>query len=298
MHGLAIHEPVIHGRVNPGSLIVRLVVLGLVVMAGLSGCVTPVQRIDKLAEQFGYERTIINSKNFQHIVYYNRPLIHLISKNQRKKPDSSVLHIYLEGDGVPWVRRQIVAADPTPRNPLALRLMAQDNQPSVYIGRPCYFGYSRSDACNPLLWTHERYAPIIVDSMIEVANKIITEQEIQRVRLIGYSGGGVLAMLMADRILKIKSLVTIAANLDIDAWAKYHKYSLLRGSLNPATQPPIKPDIRQWHLLGKEDKNVPPRLVQAVIDRQVGVTKKISFERFDHVCCWTERWPAILSTFR
>jgi len=276
----------------------QVLLLGLVVMTNLLGCATPVQRIDKLAEKFGFEREIIGSEKFQHIVYYNRPFIDLKTKKPITPFDKSLLHIYLEGDGSPWSRRQMVAADPTPRKPLALRLMAKDDQPSVYIGRPCYLGFSQSDACNPLLWTHQRYAQTIVDSMVEVANKIIIKREFHRVRLIGYSGGGVLAMLMADSIPQTDSVVTIAANLDIDAWAKYHDYSLLKGSLNPANQPPLKPEIKQWHLLGKQDKNVPPRLVQAVIDRQVGLTKKISFEGFDHVCCWTERWPAILSTFR
>jgi len=267
--------------------------LGLV----LTACATPGQRVDKLAAKYGFERKIVNSKKFRHVVYFSPSFKEQISKlngNQR----ALSLHVYLEGDGSPWLQRQVVAADPTPRNPLALKLMAQDNQPSVYIGRPCYFGLSRSESCNPLLWTHQRYSQVIVDSIVEVANKIIIEHESERVMLVGYSGGGVLAMLMAENVLQIDAIVTIAANLDIDAWASLHDYSQLEGSINPATQPPLRPEIHQWHLVGKDDKNVPPGLVERLVNKQVGAANLISFDGFNHICCWLEQWPKTLSTFQ
>ena len=263
--------------------------LGLLVLNMLFACASPAQRIDKIADKFGFERKLISSNKFQHVVYFSHSFKKQASKHQS-------LHIYIEGDGLPWLQRQVVAADPTPRNPLALKLMAHDNQSSVYIGRPCYFGFSRSEACNPLLWTHQRYGQVIVDSIVEVANKIIIEQEPQRVILIGYSGGGVLAMLMAEKIQRIDSIITIAANLDIEAWAKLHDYSLLEGSLNPATQAPLRREIQQWHLVGNEDINVPPELVQTVVNKQVGSSKLISFDGFDHICCWSEQWSKILSS--
>ena len=273
--------------------LIQIFLLGLSLIA----CATPGQRVDKLAANYGFERKIVNSKKFQHVVYFNQAFKKHASKLSSSHP-ALFLHVYLEGDGSPWLQRQVVSADPTPRNPLALKLMAQDNQPSVYIGRPCYFGLSQSESCNPLLWTHQRYAQLIVDSIVEVANNIIIEQEPERVMLIGYSGGGVLAMLMADNVLQIDTIVTVAANLDIGAWAILHDYSILEGSLNPATQPPLKSEIHQWHLVGEEDKNVPPGLFQEVINKQVGTTKLISFDGFDHICCWLEQWPKILSTLK
>ncbi len=267
---------------------------GLIVLSLLCGCATPAQRVDKLAVKYGFERAIVDSKNFQHVVYFNPSLSRLESEIQIPDDSTAILHIYLEGDGSPWLRRQTVATDPTPRNPLALTLMAQDNQASVYIGRPCYFGFSHSAACNPLLWTHQRYAQIVVDSISEVANKIIAKYGFERVRLIGYSGGGVIAMLMADHIAQLDSIVTIAANLDIGAWTKHHKYSQLAGSIDPAKQPSLRPEIRQWHLLGEDDENVPPQLVQKVMGKQVGQSEQIHFDGFDHVCCWAEQWPRIM----
>ena len=39
---------------------------------------------------------------------------------------AGALHVYIEGDGTPYVARHDFAADPTPRNPLMLRLMTLD----------------------------------------------------------------------------------------------------------------------------------------------------------------------------
>ena len=69
--------------------------------------------------------------------------------------------------------------------------------------------------------------------------------------LIGYSGGGVLAVLIAPQVPG-SAVVTIAANLDVEAWARWHQYTPLSGSLNPATQPPLDA-LHEWHLVGDRD---------------------------------------------
>ena len=52
------------------------------------------------------------------------------------------LHVYLEGDGQAFVSQGgYASSDPTPRNPLALRLAIQDNSANavVYLARPCQY---------------------------------------------------------------------------------------------------------------------------------------------------------------
>jgi esterase/lipase len=115
--------------------------------------------------------------------------------------------------------------------------------------------------------------------------------------LIGHSGGGVLAMLLAPRIPNVKMVVTIAANLDIDRWTQYHGYSPLLSSLNPATQAPLPDNIVQLHLVGESDSNVPIQLVRPVIDKQSNA-QLLHYPGYDHTCCWTESWPSILDRLR
>jgi pimeloyl-ACP methyl ester carboxylesterase len=130
--------------------------------------------------------------------------------------------------------------------------------------------------------------------MTAALRRILGPGSLHEVTLIGYSGGGVLAMLIAARVEQVRTVVTIAANLDIDAWADHHGYSRLIGSLNPASQPPLQAKIRQIHLVGERDLRVPAHLSEQTIARQPNA-RLIVMANFDHVCCWERAWPDILA---
>lgn len=229
------------------------------------------------------DREWVRGIGFEHLIY-----CHGISAKTNE------VHVYLEGDGLPWVTRTRVARDPTPRTPLVLGLMAKDSAASLYLGRPCYHGPAQSAGCSPWLWTHGRYSETVVDSMVAALHHALGSESKARITLIGYSGGGVLAMLMAARTENVQAVVTIAANLDTDAWADYHGYSRLNGSLNPAAQPPLDARVRQIHLAGGRDNRVPAHLAQLAAVRQPN-TEILTVPGFDHICCWELAWPSILA---
>ena len=54
-----------------------------------------------------------------------------------------------------------------------------------------------------------------------------------RVAWFGHSGGGTLAVLLAPRFAETTDVVTIAAKLEIDAWAGLHGHARLAGSIEP-----------------------------------------------------------------
>jgi dienelactone hydrolase len=112
------------------------------------------------------------------------------------------------------------------------------------------------------------------------------------VLVIGYSGGGTIAWLMASSY-PAAGVITVAANLDIDAWTKMHGYSEMKGSLNPASLPPLAPAIVQVNYFGGRDQNVPPSVMRP-FGRQHPQATMIEIAEFDHVCCWIERWPRLL----
>jgi len=140
--------------------------------------------------------------------------------SQRSEP--LVLNVYLEGDGTPWRYRTIVMPDPTPRRPLMLELMSADPSWSLYLGRPCYNGTSRDAGCDNRLWTSARYSPQVVDSMASAIRVISERHDVDEIRLFGHSGGGALAVLLTEQLSNVKLIVTIAGNLDIDAWTDHH----------------------------------------------------------------------------
>jgi pimeloyl-ACP methyl ester carboxylesterase len=115
----------------------------------------------------------------------------------------------------------------------------------------------------------------------------------RHVVLVGHSGGGTIAWLMAAHVPETSAVVTIAANLDTDDWARIHGYSALEGSLNPASQPELQLAIVQLHYVGSRDRKVPPSVVRSFA-RHHPEARVIEVVGFDHECCWIERWPQLL----
>ncbi len=259
----------------------KLVPLGLVLVC--AACATPATRIDNQAQGAGYQRRLVTGTEFLHVVY----------ESQLAAADRP-LHIYLDGDGSPWLGETRVSDDPTPRRPYALELMALDSARSAYVGRPCYHGQQTEEACEPTLWTHRRYSPQVVDSLAAAILRLVGQGPSDDLILIGYSGGGALAMLLAHHLDQTRAVVTIAANLDTDAWTEHHGYSPLQGSSNPARLPPLSPSIRQLHLAGGRDQRVPAEIVEAVSEGQPA-SQFLLYPDFDHTCCWTQVWPEVLS---
>jgi len=253
----------------------------LLVVAQISGCTSPSQRVDDRAADYGFRRVVVRENGFSHVAYI---------KEGRATP-TSALHVYLDGDGTPWVHKHVAASDPTPRTPLMLELMSLDPSPSLYLGRPCYNGLNNVKKCTPDMWTDGRYSEAVVASMSAALDRLSSDY--QALVLLGYSGGGTLAMLLAERQPKTETVITVAANLDTERWAALHKQQSLTGSLNPAIRSPLPVRIRQMHFAGADDDNVPPMLVRDAIAQQQGATFKV-FSKQDHSCCWRDVWKEIL----
>ncbi|NNF40000.1 MAG: hypothetical protein HKN64_01390 [Woeseiaceae bacterium] len=205
-------------------------------------------------------------------------------------PPRETLHVYIEGDGLPWLGNR-ASADPTQRTPLALSLAGLDKQDVAYIGRPCYFGVADASRCHPRIWTSHRYSAEVVSSMAAAIQRV-RRPEHGAIVLIGYSGGGTLAALLESQVADVAGVVSIAANLDIDAWTTLHGYDALSHSLNPI-RASRAPDVVHLQLVGRHDTKVPPSISIAYANTQPGV-ELIEFEHFDHVCCWEDQWPSIL----
>jgi len=244
-----------------------------------AACASPASDFARRVTALGLAEGRVNGDPFDHLVLRNR------------EPAGHRLHVYLEGDGTPWLAG-LPARDPTPRKPLALALMAQDPTASVYLGRPCYHGIVGASSCPDTLWTSERYSETVLASMAAAIRRIVAMEGVEEVVWFGYSGGGSLAVLLASRLPRSVAVITVAANLDIDAWADLHADSRLLGSLNPARQPPLSNRVVQIHYAGGRDRLVPSDIVRRGV---TGEGRLVVVPEFDHVCCWAANWPQILS---
>ncbi len=209
------------------------------------------------------------------------------------------LTVYLEGDGLAWITRTRPSNDPTPVRPIGLQLALADPQPqAVYLARPCQ--YITSSDCRPQYWLGKRFSPEVIDDTGEALDALKTRYRANTLLLVGYSGGGAVAALLAAERDDVDALITVAGNLDHDFWTRYHRISPLKGSLNPADRAHMLSGLSQWHFTGARDDIVLPEVVNAYIERfhsSAPITHIVK-PAYDHQCCWVESWPGLISQVR
>lgn len=279
-----------------------------VLAIGMAGCcASGPQVIDRMAAAAGLSRSVVDGTTFHHVVYSSASAS--VSESISSLPSlrsagagrgegfssfipAHTLLVFLDGDGRPWSsdgRRP--REDPTTRNPLALKLLTQTSAPGIYISRPCYQRIVDA-GCSTDAWTSGRYSPQVVASIAAAARDAAKAGGFERIVLIGYSGGGVLAVLAAERLDNVAAVVTLAANLDTDAWTAYHGYLPLTKSLNPAKSERAHawPEI---HLIGAQDEVV-PMATRAAYFAKRPEAMQWPYAKFDHVCCWAEQWREVM----
>lgn len=224
---------------------------------------------------------------------------HLAARWPQQQEKTQTLYIYIEGDGLAWRDRSTPSLNPTPVKPVALELALQQGANAAYLARPCQYGGINDAACTDnRWWTSHRFAPEVIDATNRAIDEIRRAHGAQHLVLIGYSGGGAVAALVAARRTDVAGLVTVAGNLDTDAWTHLHKVRALSGSLNPADQWQALQDIPQHHYAGEDDRIVPPAVARSYaarfpVDKRPAVTV---LNGHDHACCWTGSWKTILGT--
>lgn len=209
----------------------------------------------------------------------------------RASGGARTLTIYLESDGAPWPFPDQPPADPTPQRPVVVEMAAKDPSSAVaYLGRPCqYLDAEELARCDPALWMRARFSDPVVSMTNRAIDALKARGGAERLNLVGYSGGGALATLVASRRHDVACLVTIAAPLDTSEWTAAIGVSPLSESLNPAMFAGALKSVPQFHFRGLRDVLVPPVSSRRFLD-VVGRHTARDMARMDHSCCWQEEW--------
>ncbi|TSA49297.1 MAG: alpha/beta hydrolase [Nitrosomonadales bacterium] len=235
-----------------------------------------------IAEQAGFTRQIISSGLFSFTTF-----------RKLENNNDDLLVVYIEGDGFAFQRKGQLSPDPTPQSAVALELAAKDPHPSVmYIARPCqYLPHDALKECDPKYWSTHRYAEDVIAAIDGVIDHAASGYK--NIALVGYSGGGTVAALIAARRQDVAWLITIAANLDHQSWTNLHQITPLSGSLNAADYAASIQNLPQLHLTGAKDKIVPFEVTEAFLNRMTNHSRVIvrTVPQFDHECCWVRDWP-------
>ena len=203
------------------------------------------------------------------------------------------LVVYIEGDGLAYLDARTPSSDPTPLDPLALRLAAADPGPAVlYLGRPCQFAPGRADLrCGVGAWTTARFGANVVAAVEDALDRERAKAPGRKLVLVGYSGGGVVAALVAARRSDVALLVTVAAPLDVADWTRRRGVSPLAGSAFPLDRAERLSNVQLVAFAGQKDETVPVASIGSAVGRLGPSAKLIVVPAFDHRCCWVRDWP-------
>lgn len=200
--------------------------------------------------------------------------------------------VYIEGDGRAWITASQPSLNPTPRRSFMLQLAQSDPAGAVYLGRPCQ--YQKNNVCKVPLWTSDRFGQAVLDSMHDALDSIKTELRVSELELIGYSGGGAVALLLAAQRTDVVQIQTLAGNLSPAGWVKRHKLTPLSGSLEPTDYATTLAAIPQRHFYGAKDKNIPPASYQDYWQRlaiKPICSQHVIIASADHEEGWLTAWP-------
>jgi dienelactone hydrolase len=227
-------------------------------LSALSGCASTYDQFKVHTDKPGATSGFVSSKPFQ-----------LMSvKNAAVQPGAESITIYIEGDGRAWLNKSTPSADPSPRNYLVVDLAMADAKPAIYLARPCQYQLMfDTKACNNSMWTSQRFSRAVIDSYSHALDELKRDYQNRGFKLVGYSGGGAVAMALAGERSDISDVVTLAGNIDPNAWIMLHRLSPLGNVVDPASYADTLAKIPQRHFVGRSDTVVPASLVQGFIQK-------------------------------
>jgi len=254
----------------------------------LAGCVSFDSRVaaKDIAQSAGLNREDVPTTPF------------LIATWHRMTPPVHSLHVYIEGDGFAWKSRTQPSSDPTPRNPIGLMLAAADKHQNVlYLARPCqFFAPPLPASCGVNVWTNDRFSPSVINAMNDVLNRFVKQYPGVKLDLVGYSGGGNIAAILAERRTDVQSLRTVAGNLDVAYVNATHHVSAMPNAVSAIDRAFALRTMPQMHFSGDADKTVSPAVAQR-FQRAVGgnCSQVEVVSNMAHGSDWAAFWPQLLA---
>jgi len=263
--------------------------MSVLVLLSLSSC-TNVPNLEvrrenaALAAPDGYESRIVRTQVFD-----------LLSYTPKAEMIMPEMTIFIEGDGFSWETKTRPSDDPTPITQTVLSLMTTSGRRDrLYLARPCQFVGATSRGCSPALWKGARYSEQVIAALDEALSALRNEYNTQAFTLIGYSGGGTAAALLAARRDDVSALITLAAPLDILAFTEHHDVAPMAQSLNPLGVASKLSDIPQIHIFGESDEIVPAFLIKKYLNAlEHANCAQTIIVTADHWTGWTEHRPQL-----
>lgn len=198
------------------------------------------------------------------------------------------MRVYVEGDGHAWATSSQPSTDPTPHTSIMLRFAAEDRIPSAYLARPCQFVMSPN--CSVDVWTDSRFGRPEIEAMNTALSTLKSRYAVRSFELIGHSGGGEVALVLAGMRDDVDQVQTIAGNVDPVFWTKLHHLTQLKDPVTPLMYKERLRLVPQRHIVGLKDSVVPPSVSQAYSAQLDGSCLEIAAVDATHIDGYDSVW--------
>lgn len=201
------------------------------------------------------------------------------------------LRVYIEGDGHAWATSSQPSTDPTPTTSLMAHFAAEDRLPAAYLARPCQFVTSAK--CSAVVWTSERFSPSVMSAMNAGLDSLKHQFGVQQFELVGHSGGGAVALVLAGMRTDVSQVQTIAGNVDPIFWTKLQNLTPLTTPATPLQYKNQLRNIPQRLFIGLNDTIVPPAVAHAYGAQLEGQCVEVTVTNATHNTGYEQAWSRL-----
>lgn len=204
-----------------------------------------------------------------------------------------VANIYIEGEDT------LADSSKTPFNPVALHLASKDKAENlIYLARPCQYTemLDPAESCKTSYGKDARFSEDVIASYDIALNDIAKRYDISMFNVIGYSGGGAIATLLAAKRSDIVSLRTVAGILDHETYSDVATAPSFTKSLNPVNEASTLTKMPQYHFIGGRDNVVTPAVLHSYLQSMppTNCVQTMMVQEADHDIGWVDKWPELL----
>ncbi|MBP3998206.1 alpha/beta hydrolase [Pseudomonas koreensis] len=246
-------------------------------VALMGGCTSSIKNFSTEITAAGGRATVLQTTPF--------PLLAAVKKDAE---ESTTLRVYIEDDGSKASESQ-GSTNPTPKALMLVKLALNDPAPSAYLARPCQYVWS--ERCVQPELSERRFSSSVITSYQEALEFLKGIHHNQTFELVGYGGGGAVALLLAATRTDVIRVQTLGGNLTPTTWSRLHQMPPLKGSIDPIKFAKKLQIIPQRHLVGKTDMEVPQAVAEAyMLALPEADCLEVTLVEADHSQGWDEAW--------
>ena len=246
-------------------------------VALIGGCTSSIKNLSTEITSLGGRANVLQTTPF--------PLLAAVKKHAE---ESTSLRVYIEDDGSKALESK-KSTNPTPKGLMLVKLALNDPAPSAYLARPCQYVWS--ERCISAEWTERRFSSSVITSYQEALEFLKGIHHNQTFELVGYGGGGTVALLLAATRTDVIRVQTLGGNLTPTAWSRLHQMPILKGSVDPIQFAKKLQIIPQRHLVGKTDQEVPRVIAETfMLALPEADCLSVTLVDADHIQGWDEVW--------